>query len=101
MPPPTPTPNSADADLIFECVPERLDLKQELLGKVTRFCPPTAVVATNTMTLSVADCAAKCFAPERVIGVRFLSPVLLIPDLELTAGAQTAQTVVDQGRPSG
>lgn len=59
--------------LVIEAVPERLELKQQILGAVARRCTE-AVLASNTSSLSIAAIAAD-LPGERVIGMHFFNPV--------------------------
>jgi hypothetical protein len=68
----------------------------KVIAEVCRLARDDAVVSTNTMTLSVTDIARGCDCPERVIGVRFLYPVLLITDVEMTVGSDTSNTTIEQ-----
>ena len=52
------------ADLVIEAVPERFELKVEVLGKVDAHAPVDAIVATNT-SLSVTDLQCTTSRPER------------------------------------
>ena len=64
----------ADADLVVEAVPERLDIKTELFDELDRICPPTTVLATNTSSLPVTQIAAATGRPGRVVGMHFFNP---------------------------
>ena len=86
-------------DLVIEAVPEILDLKQKVFAELETVMPPTAVLASNTSTLPIADLAAKALRPERLIGMHFFSPAELMPLVEVIPGPktspQTVATVVD------
>jgi 3-hydroxybutyryl-CoA dehydrogenase len=64
----------ADADLVVEAVPERLDIKEALFRDVDGICPPETVLATNTSSLSVTAIAAASGRPGRVVGMHFFNP---------------------------
>jgi 3-hydroxybutyryl-CoA dehydrogenase len=86
----------ADADLIIEAVPERLDLKRALFAQVAAAAPPRAVLGTNTSSFSIdaiADAAAqgRPDAPARVIGLHFFNPVHIMKLLEVVVGPRTAE----------
>jgi 3-hydroxybutyryl-CoA dehydrogenase len=82
------------ADIVVEAVPEKLALKQELFTKVAAHVASTAVLATNTSSLSVTAIAAELPHPERVIGTHFFNPVHVMKLLEIVVGQQTAPEVL-------
>jgi 3-hydroxyacyl-CoA dehydrogenase/enoyl-CoA hydratase/3-hydroxybutyryl-CoA epimerase len=86
-------------ELVIEAVPEILDLKHKVFAELEAVLPPTAIIASNTSTLPIADLAAKALRPERFIGMHFFSPAELMPLVEVIPGPktspQTIATVVD------
>jgi 3-hydroxybutyryl-CoA dehydrogenase len=82
------------ADIVVEAVPEKLALKQELFTKVAAHVATTAVLATNTSSLSVTAIAAGLPHPERVIGTHFFNPVHVMKLLEIVVGQQTSAEVL-------
>ena len=66
------------ADCVIEAVPERLDLKTGLFAEVDRLAPATALLATNTSSLSVGSIAAAVGDPSRMVGMHFFNPVHLM-----------------------
>ena len=81
--------NLSGADILIEAVPENLALKQQLFTQVETLCPPPAILATNTSTLSVTAIASGTSSPERVGGMHFFNPAPLMPLVEVVRGAQT------------
>jgi len=81
-------------DLVIEAVPEKLELKQKLFGDAAPHIADTAILATNTSSLSVAKIAATVPHPERVIGTHFFNPVFIMKLLEIIVAEQTAPEVV-------
>lgn len=77
-------------DVLIEAVPEDLDLKQELFTRLDLICPPPAILATNTSTLSVTAIAAATGSPARVGGMHFFNPAPVLPLVEVVRGAQTS-----------
>jgi 3-hydroxybutyryl-CoA dehydrogenase len=67
-----------EADCVIEAVPERIELKTGLFAEVDRLAPATALLATNTSSLSVAAIAAAVADPGRVVGMHFFNPVHLM-----------------------
>ena len=79
----------ADADWVIEAVFEELKVKQQVLAEVEAVVSPTAVIATNTSSLSVTAMAAGLAHPERVVGFHFFNPVAVLPLLEVVRAART------------
>src|SRR5262245_27084995 len=65
----------AAAELVVEAVVERLEVKQSVLFEVDRVCPPGAILASNTSSISITRLAAATSRPDRVIGMHFMNPV--------------------------
>ncbi|WP_188054204.1 3-hydroxyacyl-CoA dehydrogenase NAD-binding domain-containing protein [Sphingosinithalassobacter sp. CS137] len=83
-----------DADLIIEAVFEKLELKQEIFGKLDGIAKPDAVLATNTSFLDVDAIAASTKRPDHVVGMHFFSPANVMKLLEVVRGKLTAPEVV-------
>ncbi|MER3482106.1 MAG: 3-hydroxybutyryl-CoA dehydrogenase [Meiothermus sp.] len=82
----------AGADWVIEAVPEVLELKQELLGKLAEL-NESNVLATNTSTISISAIAAKINRPERVIGLHFFNPAQRMKLVEVIPALQTAPEI--------
>jgi 3-hydroxyacyl-CoA dehydrogenase/enoyl-CoA hydratase/3-hydroxybutyryl-CoA epimerase len=80
--------------LVIEAVFEELAVKHQVLVEVERVLPPTAIFASNTSTIPIAQVAAGSARPERVIGMHFFSPVQKMPLLEVIVTPRTAPEVV-------
>ncbi|MER3444291.1 MAG: 3-hydroxybutyryl-CoA dehydrogenase [Meiothermus sp.] len=85
----------AEAEWVIEAVPEQLELKQQLLGKLGEL-NPRAVLATNTSTLSVSAIAAKVPRPQRVVGLHFFNPAQRMKLVEVIPAVQTDEKVVER-----
>jgi 3-hydroxyacyl-CoA dehydrogenase/enoyl-CoA hydratase/carnithine racemase len=79
----------ADADFVIEAVFEELGVKKQVFAEVEAVVPETAVLATNTSSLSVCAMAADLKHPERVVGFHFFNPVAVLPLLEVVRGPAT------------
>lgn len=79
----------ADCDFIIEAVFEEMEIKKKVFAEAEAFVKPTAILATNTSSLSVTEMAAGLKHPERVVGFHFFNPVALLPLLEIIKGAKT------------
>lgn len=79
-------------EVIIESVPERVDLKRQVLAAALEREP--AVLATNTSSLSVDDLAAPLRDPSRVLGLHFFNPVWSIGLVEVVRGTRTDPSVL-------
>jgi 3-hydroxybutyryl-CoA dehydrogenase len=84
----------AGADLIIEAVPEKLELKQNLLRELESLTDSKFIFASNTSSLSISEIASVAARPECVIGMHFFNPVHLMRLVEIVVGRQTAETTV-------
>ena len=85
----------AGADLVVEAVPESMELKRALFARVEAAAPATALLGTNTSSLSVTEIAAAVKAPERVVGLHFFNPVAVMPLLEIVRGEYTSDAAIE------
>ncbi len=79
----------ANCDWVIEAVFEELSVKQAVFSEIERHIAPTAILATNTSSLSVAQIAAPLQHPERVVGFHFFNPVAVMPLVEVVRAPQT------------
>lgn len=86
------------ADLVIEAVPERLELKRELLARAAELVPADCVLASNTSSLSITAIAEPVPGAERVIGLHFFNPVPAMALVEIVRGDRTAERVVETAR---
>jgi 3-hydroxybutyryl-CoA dehydrogenase len=88
----------AGCDLVFEAVPEHLDLKREVFARLDEALGPDAIFATNTSSLPVIDMAVATQRPERVLGFHFFNPAQVMPLVELVHTVATDEEVLDSAR---
>jgi 3-hydroxybutyryl-CoA dehydrogenase len=86
----------ADCDLVIEAIVERLDAKRDLLATLDEVLTPTAVIASNTSSLSITAIAATSRHPERVAGYHFFNPVPLMRIVEVIGGPKTEPVILDR-----
>ena len=88
-----PVPCLADARsarVAIEAIVEKLEPKRALLRELESLLGPTAILATNTSSISVTALAAGLEHPERVVGMHFFNPVPLMALVEVVSGLRTA-----------
>ena len=77
--------------LVIEAVPEDIKLKCKIFGRLDKITPPTAVLATNSSSLSITEVAAATNSPARVIGMHFFNPVPKMKLIEIVRGLETSE----------
>ncbi|MGA1668324.1 MAG: 3-hydroxyacyl-CoA dehydrogenase family protein [Candidatus Nanopelagicales bacterium] len=85
----------ASADLVVEAIPEDLDVKRELFGRLDKITPPHAILATNTSSLSVTDIAVATGRPAQVAGLHFFNPAPVQAFVEVVTTVVTDPGVVE------
>ena len=83
-----------DADLVVEAIYEDLEAKRDVFARLDGACKPTAVLASNTSTLSIDAIADAVADPARVVGTHFFSPANVMKLLENVRGARTGDGAV-------
>jgi 3-hydroxybutyryl-CoA dehydrogenase len=81
-------------DIIIEAVLEDIKVKRDLFKKLDQIAHHTAILATNTSSLSVTSIASATKKPERVVGMHFFNPVHLMKLVEIVKGARTSDETV-------
>ena len=83
-------------DLIIEAIVEDIDVKKQVFKELEMVVMDTCVLATNTSSLSVTSIAAACQHAERVIGIHFFNPAIIMPLVEIIPGLQTNEASVQK-----
>jgi 3-hydroxybutyryl-CoA dehydrogenase len=84
-----------DTALAIEAVPERLDLKRQVFEALEAAAPETAILASNTSSLSITEIQSGLAHPERVLGLHFFNPVHIMKLLEVVHGEATSEGTVE------
>ena len=87
----------SEADLCIEAVFEKLDLKQEVFGRLGSVANPETLLASNTSAIPISSLAATVPHPERVLGLHFFSPVPMMEAVEVVRSQFTSDEVFAQG----
>ncbi|MGD8169405.1 3-hydroxyacyl-CoA dehydrogenase NAD-binding domain-containing protein [Herbiconiux sp. P16] len=83
-----------DADWVIEAVFEELGVKQDVFAEIEKHVSETAVLATNTSSLSVEQIGAKLAHPERLVGFHFFNPVAVMPLVEVVNAPATDEATL-------
>ncbi len=85
----------ADADFIVEAIPEKMELKQELFKQLGQNSPEHAILATNTSTMSITKIASKSGRPDKVVGMHFFTPIVVLRLIEVIKGEKTSEETMN------
>lgn len=85
-----------NVDLAIEAVVEDLGIKQKVFASIEQSAPSTAVLASNTSSISISRIAECVASPERLVGMHFFNPAPLMPLVEVIAGRKSSPAAVDK-----
>lgn len=78
------------ADFVIEAAPEDFTIKKAIFQELDKTCRASAVLATNTSSISITRIAAATKRPERVVGMHFMNPAPLLQLVEVVRGVETS-----------
>ena len=84
------------ADLVIEAASENADLKLKIFKQLDEFCQPSAILASNTSSISITKIASVTKRPEQIIGMHFMNPVPVMKLVEVIRGYATSDQVTNQ-----
>lgn len=88
--------NFSECDLIFEAIIEDIRAKKDQFGRIEAIAPRSAILATNTSSLSIASISSVLKYPDRFLGLHFFNPAPLMKLVEVIPGISTTnKTVLD------
>lgn len=76
-------------DLVIECLPEQIAMKQALFKELAHLCGPQTILSSNSSSFPISAIAQGLPTQERMIGLHFFMPAHLIPCVEVVCGEQT------------
>lgn len=83
-------------EFVVEAAIEDLRVKKDLFKHLDSITKPSAVLATNTSSLSVTAIASAVRKPERVVGMHFFNPAHIMKLVEVVKGERTSAETVQQ-----
>jgi 3-hydroxybutyryl-CoA dehydrogenase len=89
---------AAGADLVIEAVLEDMALKIDVFKQLDESCPPHAILATNTSTMSPTEIAAQTKRPEKIVAMHFFNPAHKMKLIELVRGLETSDETVQTAK---
>ncbi|MDD2574460.1 MAG: 3-hydroxyacyl-CoA dehydrogenase NAD-binding domain-containing protein [Firmicutes bacterium] len=85
-------------DFVIEAVLEDVELKKEVFSRIDSLSGKGIILATNTTACSISEIASAVKNPERVIGMHFFNPPMVMRLVEIMPALQTAPETVDRTR---
>ncbi|WP_033404898.1 3-hydroxybutyryl-CoA dehydrogenase [Hirschia maritima] len=85
----------SEADIVIEAATEKEDIKAQIFRDVTPYLKDSAILATNTSSISITRLASASDRPERFVGVHFMNPVPVMKLVEIIRGLATSQETYD------
>lgn len=91
-----------NADLVVEAATENFDIKKKIFESMDANAPGSAILATNTSSISITKIAAATKRPEKVIGMHFMNPVPVMKLIEVIRGYassdETTTTIMEMSK---
>jgi 3-hydroxybutyryl-CoA dehydrogenase len=82
------------AEVVIEAVPELPDLKVDIFTRLGKAAPASALLVSNTSTLSISPLAEACAGSDRVIGMHFFNPAHKMPLVEIVVPSSASDATL-------
>jgi enoyl-CoA hydratase/3-hydroxyacyl-CoA dehydrogenase len=86
-----------DADYVIEAVVEKMDVKKQVFKTCDENAPPHCILATNTSTMSITEIGSVTNRQDKVIGMHFFNPPILMRLIEIIAGEKSSEESMNIG----
>lgn len=86
--------SASKADFVVEAAPEKLELKRDIFSRLDRSAPRDAILATNTSSLPITEISEATSRRDKVIGMHFFNPPVIMPLVEVVRGKYTGDGAV-------
>lgn len=80
----------ASVDFVIEAVVENLDIKKNVFSQLDKICRPEVILCTNTSSMSITIISTATKRPDRVAGMHFFSPAVVMKLVEVIRGIDTS-----------
>ncbi|GAA0086722.1 3-hydroxybutyryl-CoA dehydrogenase [Clostridium sp. CTA-7] len=84
-----------DCDLVIEAAVENMEIKKSIFAELDSICKESAILASNTSSLSITEVASATKRPDKVIGMHFFNPAPVMKLVEVIRGIATSQETFD------
>ena len=87
-----------DADFVIEAVFENINIKKELFKKLDNICSANVVLASNTTALSITEISSATNRQDKVIGMHFFNPAVIMKLVEIIRGENTSEDTINAAK---
>lgn len=84
-----------DSDLVIEAVPEIQDLKEKIFIELEKYTREDTILTSNTSNIRITYIARKLVKRDRVAGLHFFNPPVLLKLVEVIRGEETSENTID------
>ncbi|SDH42079.1 3-hydroxyacyl-CoA dehydrogenase [Arthrobacter subterraneus] len=84
-----------DVDYVAEVVPERLELKQSVIGQISAAAKSGTIIGSNTSAIPISTLAESSAEPENFLGVHWMNPSYFVPSVEIIPTVSTSAGAVE------
>lgn len=85
----------AAVGLVIEAIIEDIEVKKDAFAQLDKICPPETILATNTSSMSITTIASATGRPDKVVGMHFFNPPLVMRLVEVIRGYYTSDETVN------
>ncbi len=82
-------------DLVIECIPEKLALKQALFAELVQRARPDTLLCSNSSSFPISAIGEHLETTERMLGLHFFMPAHLVPLVEVVLGANSSSELAE------
>lgn len=87
-----------NAQVVIECIPEVMELKQQAFKELDEICDPETILVSNTSSLSLTAIGSLTNRQDKVIGMHFFNPVTVLRFIEIVRGAKTSDETYETAK---
>ncbi len=87
---------ASSSDYIIEAVTENVNIKKDVFSTLDRYSKEKCILASNTSSIPIGELAEGVERPEKIIGLHFSNPTILIPAVEIILSKHTSKEVLNK-----
>lgn len=90
--------DAADCDFVIEAAYEDINVKKDIFQKLSKICRKETIFATNTTALSISEIGSSSDRPDKVIGMHFFNPPVIMKLVEIIRGDKTSDETIAKAK---